>query len=86
LIEPKGKDPQRPVGTRGQVNGKRRSCDSPGEAWERFSSILDPQVAVRGKERGSKTDSTEDDVTTERSQPIGFMVERKIDFHRRRWA
>jgi hypothetical protein len=86
LIDPKGKDPQGPVGSGDQVNGTRRSSGSPGEAREGFLSILDPQGSVPGKDRRSKTDSTQDDITAQGGQSIGFMVERKIDFHRRRWA
>jgi hypothetical protein len=86
LIDPKGKDPQGPVGSRDEVNGKRRSSVSPGETRQGLSSLLDPQAAVRSKDRRSKTDPTQDDVTAQRSQPIGFMIERKVDFHRRRWT
>jgi hypothetical protein len=86
LIDSKGKDPQRSVGSGGQVNGKRRSSGSPREAQERLSSILDPQASVPGKDGRSKTDSTQDDITAQGGQPIGFMVERKVDFHGRRRA
>jgi len=86
LIDSKGKDPQGSVGSGDEVNGKRRSSGSPREAQERLSSILDPQASVPGKDRRSKTDSTQDDITAQGGQPIGFMVERKVDFHERRRA